>query len=93
MERSVENVLSKFEKEDREVDMENLTVANQELVDTIDQLRQQLKDQGESVVMQSTDVGQAQMILQLNDQIEQNKHEAKENAAKMNKLEGEDLAI
>ena len=73
--------------------MENLTVANQELVDTIDQLRQQLKDQGESVVMQSTDVGQAQMILQLNDQIEQNKHEAKENAAKMNKLEGEDLAI
>lgn len=89
----MENVLSKFEKEDREVDMENLTVANQELVDTIDQLRQQLKDQGESVVMQSTDVGQAQMILQLNDQIEQNKHEAKENAAKMNKLEGEDLAI
>ena len=73
--------------------MENLTVANQELVDTIDQLRQQLKDQGESVVMQSTDVGQAQMILQLNDQIEQNKHEAKENAAKMNKLEEEDAAI
>jgi hypothetical protein len=51
LERSVENVLSKFEKEDREVDMENLTIANQELVDTIDQLRQQLKDQGESVVV------------------------------------------
>jgi hypothetical protein len=65
----VTSVLSKLEEDEREQEILSMVASNNELVETIDSMRLKIKslEEGDS---QQKGAGGAQMVLQLNDQIE-----------------------
>ena len=69
MERQVEGMLTKYEQEDREIEIENLTIANHELIERNEELRKEIMQMKERHVDEKHD-NNSELVLELNEQIE-----------------------